>query len=86
MTIMMFFDVFATQQTHSKIFYRVLEIRLSIEGCRKGHVVKGAGRSVGSLVRWHALDAVLSLVGWQFSPQLIGHDEWLQLFHQIRIN
>lgn len=53
------------------------QVTLSVQGCGEGLVVEGAGHGIGALVGRHAGDAVLRLVGWQLSPQLLGCDEVL---------
>jgi hypothetical protein len=47
------------------------EVTLSIEGTRESHVVQSSRWSPRSLVGRHPTDAVLSLLGWELSPQLL---------------
>lgn len=51
-----------------------LQIRFAVEGCREGHVVQGSRGSIHSLVRLHALDAILGLVRRQFPTQFVRQD------------
>lgn len=53
------------------------QVALAVQGCREGLVVKGTWHGIRALVRRHAGDAILSLVGGQLSPQLLGCDEVL---------
>jgi len=55
----------------------LLQVGLAVESCAEGHVVQGAGHSVGSLVGRHALDAVLGLVWRQLAAQFVGQNVWL---------
>lgn len=55
----------------------LLQIGLAVQSCAEGHVVQGAGHTVGSLVGWHALDAVFGLVWGQFAAQFVGQNVWL---------
>lgn len=54
-----------------------LQVALSVQGSGEGHVVEGPGDAVGPRVRCHSGDAVLRLVGGEFSPQLLSSDEVL---------
>lgn len=60
-----------------KVCRKNLQIRFAVKGCAERHVVEGTGGGSLSLVWWHSLDAVFSLVWWQLATQLIRKNVWL---------
>lgn len=55
-----------------------LEVTLTIEGTREGHVVQGSSWNPRPFVGGHSSDAVLSLLSWELPPQLLWSDVVLQ--------
>lgn len=62
----------------SPFLIRMSEVTFSIESTGESHVVQGSRWSPRSFVGHHPMDAVLSLFGWELSPQLFWGDVVLE--------
>lgn len=56
-----------------------LQIGFTIKSCTKWHIIEGTGTGAWTFVWRHSLDAVFSLVWWQFTSQFIGKNIWLKI-------
>lgn len=62
----------------SPFLLRMSEVTFSVEGTGESHIVQGSRRSPRSFVGHHPMDAVLSLLGGELSPQLFWGDVVLE--------